>query len=173
METTKQTSKEYFKTLLILHLALTIGLLFLGLIGFYFIFCGIMANNMTDLNAIFLYIVPIIILGGLFGSNWFYKNKLSGLKEENDLKKKMANYRGVLIARYAFLEGSAFFAYVAALLTSDILFLAFVGLMIIFMIYWRPTKRSTITDLELNQQEIAIVESPDSIIAELTNTKRY
>lgn len=173
METTTQTSNEYFRALSIVHLALTIGLVCMGLIGFYLIFSGTMSNNMTDLNMTFLYIVPIFILGGLFGSNWIYKNKLSGLKEENDLKTKMTNYRGILIIRYAFLEGPAFFAFVSALLTSNLLFLVFAGLMIIFMIYWRPTKSSVIADLELNQQEIAIVENPDSIIAEFTNTKRY
>ena len=173
METTKQTTKEYFKTLSILHLALTIGLVFLGLIGFYLIFSGIMSNNMTDLNMIFYYIDPILIIGGLYGSNWIYKNKLSALKEENDLKTKMTNYRGVIIVRYAFLEGPAFFAFVSALLTGNLIFLAFAGLVIIFMIYWRPTKSSVISDLELNQQEISIIENPDSIIAEITNTKTY
>lgn len=170
METTKQTSNEYFKALSIVHLVLTIGLVFMGLIGFYLIFSG-KVSNMTDLNGVFLYIVPIFILGGLFGSNWIYKNKLNGLKEENDLKTKMTNYRGILILRYAFLEGPAFFAFVSALLTNNLLFLAFAALMIIFMIYWRPTKSSVIVDLELSQREIAIVENPDSIIAEFTNTK--
>ena len=85
----------------------------------------------------------------------------------------MTNYRGVIIVRYAFLEGPAFFAFVSALLTGNLIFLAFAGLVIIFMIYWRPTKSSVISDLELNQQEISIIENPDSIIAEITNTKTY
>lgn len=173
METTKQTSKEYFKTLSILHLALTIGLISIGLVGFYLIISGIMSNNMTELNMIFYYVNSILILVGLFGSNWIYKNKLNGLKGENVLKTKMTNYRGVLIFRYAFLEGPAFFAFVSALLTGNLLFLAFTGLVIIFMIYWRPTISSVIADLELNQQEISIIENPDSIIAEITNTRRY
>ena len=173
METNGQTSKEYFRTLSIIHLALVIGLVLFGPIVSYLILSNTMLNKTADLNKTFIYIVPIFILGGLFGSNWNYKNKLSELKEENDLKTKMTNYRGIFIIRYAFLEGPAFFAFVAVLLTSNLLFLAFAGLMIIFMIYWRPTKNSVIADLELNPQEIATIENPDSIITEFTNTKKY
>lgn len=165
METIKQTSKEYFKTLSIVHLALTIGLVLFGLVVSFLIFSGKMSIISTYLNIIFTYIVPVLILGGLWGSNWIYKSKLSRLKEEHDLKIKMENYRGILINRYAFLEAPAFFAFVAGILTGNLLFLAGAGLIILFMIYWRPTKNSIIADLELNQEEIALIDNPDSIIA--------
>lgn len=171
METTKQTSKEYFKTLSILHLALTSGVLFFGLIVSFLILTGTMSNNSTDLDSIFMYLIPVLILGGLFAGNRIYKNKLAGLKESTDLKAKMTNYRSILINRYAFLEAPAFFALVAVMLTSNLLYLVFAGIMIMFMIYWRPTRNSVIADLELSQQEISVIESPDSIIAEVTNTK--
>ena len=172
METTKQTSKEFFKTLTIIHLALTFGLVFVGIIGSFLILSGKMTNNGNDLNKIFLYIVPIVSLGGLFFSNLIYKNKLSELKEKNDLNIKMTNFRGVLIVRYAFIEGPTFFAFVATILTGNLVFLAFIVLMILAMIYWRPTKNSVIADLELNYQEVEIINNPDSIIAEFSNTKR-
>lgn len=173
MGTTEQTSKEYFKTLSILHLALTIGVLFFGLIVSFLILTGTMSNDRTDLDSILMYFIPILILGGLLAGNRIYKNKLVGLKESNDLKAKMTNYRSILINRYAFLEGPAFFALVAVMLTSNLFYLVFAGIMVIFMIYWRPTRNSVIADLGLNQQEISIIENPDSIIAELTNTKSY
>ena len=97
METTKQTSKEYFKILTIIHFALTLGLVFAGLIGSFLILNGIISNNITDLNKILLYIIPIVSIGSLFVSNWIYKNKLSELKEKKDLNIKMTNYRGILI----------------------------------------------------------------------------
>ena len=171
METTKQTSKEYFKTLSVLHLVLTTSLVFLGLIGSFLILSGKISNSMSNQNKIFLYMVPIFTLGGLLFSNWFYKNKLSELKANNDLNIKMTNYRGILIVRYALIEGPTFFAFVAVLKTGNLLCLPFIGLMILAMIYWRPTRNSAIADLELSQQEVAIVENPDSIITEFSNIK--
>ncbi len=172
METTKQTSKVYFKTLKIIHLALTLGIVFVGLIGSYLIFSGKMSNNMTDLNEVLFYIIPVFSLGGLFVSNWIYKNKLSELKEKKDLNAKMANYRDILIGRYALIEVPTFFAFVAIMLTGNLLYLAYIALMILFMIYWRPTRNSVIADLELNLNESTIVRNPDSIIAEFNITKR-
>jgi len=172
METTKQTSKVYFKALTIIHLALTLSLVFVGLIGSFLIFSGKMSNNMTDLNEVLLYIIPVFSLGGLFVSNWIYKNKLSELKEKKDLIVKMANYRDILIVRYALMEGPTFFAFVAIMLTGNLVYLAYLILMILFMIYWRPTKNSVIADLELNLNESTIVLNPDSIIAEFNITKR-
>ncbi|MFN4852981.1 MAG: hypothetical protein ACK5JC_01030 [Bacteroidota bacterium] len=165
METTKQTSQEYFKILSKLHLAMIIGVFFMGLIVAFLITSGTMSNDMGDLNETFLYIVSIAVLGGLYASNWIYKYKLRGLKEENDLKTKMTNYRGIFIHRYTFIVGPAYFSIFAVLLTSNLLLLVFTGISLLFMIYWKPTKTSIINDLELNQQEISIIENPDSIIA--------
>jgi len=84
----------------------------------------------------------------------------------------MANYRDILIGRYALIEVPTFFAFVAIMLTGNSLYLAYIALMILFMIYWRPTRNSVIADLELNLNESTIVRNPDSIIAEFNITKR-
>lgn len=173
METTKQTTQEYFKTLLILHLALSMGPVFFGLITTFLILGGVISNDATDLNTIFLYLIPIITISGLLSSIWVYKMKLRGLKEEKDFKTKMTNYRSALIIRYALLEGAAFFAILAVILTCDLLFLAFAGLMIILLILWRPTKKLVISDLKLNMLEKAFIEDPESIIADITSTDQY
>ena len=166
METVKQTSKEYLKTLSILHLALTVSPVIFGLVGFYLISIGSILIDSAVLDMVFTYIVPVFIVGGVFGSNWIYKNKLNQLKEENDFNLKMSSFRGALILRYALLEGPALFSVVVAMITSNPLFLVFTGIMVGFMFYWKPTKDTVIADLQLSQQEIIILENPDAIIAE-------
>ena len=87
--------------------------------------------------------------------------------KENDLNLKMTNYRGILILRFAIIEAPTFLAFVAALVTGNLLFLAVVAVMILFMVYWRPTRDSVIADLELKPDDSAIIRNPDSVIAEL------
>lgn len=172
MEPTKQTSQQYFRILSILHLALTLGLVFAGVIGTVLILSGAMSANGTELTGILSYAIPMVSVVGLFLSHLVYKNKLSELKEMIDLNIKMTSYRGVLILRFAIIETPAFFAFVAALLTGNLLFLVYVAMMILFMIYWRPTINSVSADLGLNPNHSAIIRNPDSIIAEFTNPNK-
>ena len=168
METTKQTSKEYFRTLSILHIALILGQVFFALITVFLIINKIMIGQ-RDLSVILAYITPIFTLISLFFSNYFYKKKLKPLQESNDLKYKMTNYRGVLVIRYALIEGPSFFSIVVTLLTSNLVFLVLPVLLIIWMIYLKPSKYRVLTDLELDENEIEIINNPDEIIAEFND----
>ncbi|HUM46467.1 MAG TPA: hypothetical protein PLD84_06050 [Chitinophagales bacterium] len=171
MEPTTQTSKEYFKALLLLHTAFIAGQVCFGLIVSFLVVSGKVNSGSADLSVVFAYVVPIFVLIGLSGSNYIYKSKLSKLRSSNDLKYKMFNYRVALIIRYAFLEGPTLFAIIVALLTGNLIFLVFAGLLLSFMIYWRPVKNRIIADLGLSTEEVAIINDPDSIIAEF-NGKR-
>lgn len=173
MENTQQTSKDYFRTLEILHAALIAGQVFFGLIVSFLIISGNADVGSADLSMVFSYIVPPFVLIGLFGSNYIYKTRLAKLRSSNDLKYKMANYRVALIIRYAFLEGPILFSIIVTLLTGNLLFLVFAGLLLSFMIYLRPVKNRIIADLGLSIEEIAIINDPDSIIAVFDGKKRY
>lgn len=174
METSKQTTKEYFKTLSVVHIALIIGIVFFGLITSILIISGKNSNGQEDeIFEILFYMVPIFSIIGYFGSNYFYKTKLAALRKINDLKIKMTEYRGAMIMRYAFIEGPAFFAIVAALITNNLIFLLFAAMMVLIMVLWRPTKNAIIADLELSMQEVDIIEDTDAVIAEFTNTRSY
>ena len=172
METTQQTSKQYFRTLSIMHIALIIGLVFFSLIVIYLIISRQLTGDI-GLAHIFLYIVSLFTLAGLFGSNLIYKNKIAKIKTNNDLMAKMTNYRSAMIIRWAFLEGPAFLSIVAIMLSSNLIFLSFTGLIIARMIYLRPTMKTAIFDLELDQKEIAIMEDPESILIEFPKMEQY
>ena len=80
------------------------------------------------------------------------------------LEQKMAGYRGLLLTRFAILEGAAIFAIIAAFISFDLFFLLFAALIIIVMIYTRPTLASALRDLQLSEQEMMIVEDPDGLV---------
>lgn len=173
MQNTQQTSKDYFRTLQILHAALIAGQVFFGLIVSFLLISGNADVGSADLSMVFSYIVPLFVLIGLSGSNYIYKSWLSKLRSSNDLKYKMANYRVALIIRYAFLEGPTLFAIIVALLTGNLFFLVFAGLLLSFMIYRRPVKNRIIADLGLSIEEAALINNPDSIIAAFDGKKKY
>lgn len=167
METIKQTSKSYFFALTIIHLALVAGIVFFGGIIAFLVTSGAGSPEMSDLETIFLYIVPIFLVLGVVSSFLVYRKRIGDLKDERDLVSKMTGYRGAFIVRLALLEGPGFFAVVVTFLTGNLLFLVFAGIIVAYMIYLRPAKESIANDLGLNYDEIAKIQNPDFLIAEI------
>ncbi len=103
MNTTKQTSQEYFKLMQIIYFALiTVQILF-ALASFYLINNRNVDFVTKELTEIFIYIVPIFIVIGFFGSTLFFRYKLSKIKNKTSLIEKMTEYRSTLIIRYTLL----------------------------------------------------------------------
>lgn len=152
METTQQTPKEYFKALKIVHFALIAGLIFFGLISFCLHQFGFESTSI-ELQNIFIYFIPMFVLVGYLVSNVLFKNRLNHCKGKSELKEKLNDYRSALIIRWAFLEGPAFLAIVAHLLTGYITYLAWAGIIIFYLIAIMPTISKTVTDLELDYEE--------------------
>jgi hypothetical protein len=49
-------------------------------------------------------------------------------------------------------------------MTNNINYIVYAVLLVIMLVLKRPTRKSAITDMQLNQQEIAMLEDPESII---------
>jgi hypothetical protein len=166
METIQLTTKEYFRTLAILHIALILGqVLFAGVVVLL-VKSGVSFMNVDNLTGIFLYLVPITGVCGLLGSILVYKNKVNRLKGSGDLKTKMTGYRTAMILRYAIVEVPSFISIIAVMLTGNFMFFLFTGFVIMLMAYWRPSKETIISDLQLDYKEMTTLEDPKAIIAE-------
>ena len=167
METTKQTSKDYFKTLTIVHMALVGGIVFFSFTMEFLILNGINSTEMSELSTTFLYVVSGFVAFGFIASYLIYRKRVRDLKDESELINKMTGYRSAFIVRLALLEGPAFFTIVIVFLTGNSLFLLFAGLIVGYMIYLRPTKEAVANDLELNPDDMSRIQHPDAIIAEI------
>jgi hypothetical protein len=110
METRPQTSKEYFKTLQIIYYALITGQVIFGLVTLYLRKMIGLDTGLQDLTGIFLYLVPVFIIGGYFLSRILFKSNLNTAINKTSLIEKMSDYRAALVIRYALLEGPTFFA---------------------------------------------------------------
>ena len=126
MQPVEQTSKEYFKILKIMHLALLIGLSAFTLIVYLLsINGGIIADN-SDLDNLFQYIAPTLIVSGIIASYLIQKNKVNKIKLKTNVIEKLTDYRSAFIIKFALLEAPAFFAIVIFILTANLIYLVYI-----------------------------------------------
>jgi len=164
MENNQNSAKEYFKLITIIHSALVLGVILFGAVICLFIVDFQHTDTESELANLFVYLVPGLIMVGIVASNVIFRIKLNTLIDCEDLKTKMEVYRRASIIRYAFIQGPALFALMVIFLTSDINYLVYAGLMIVLLIIKRPTMKLAVSELRLDQQEIALLENPDSKI---------
>jgi hypothetical protein len=134
------------------------------LVDYFFIIDFHQVDTQSGLAKLLVYLVPGLVVVGIVASNVIFVIRMNVLKESTDLKLKMMGYRLSLIVRYMLLEGSALFALAAVFMTNNINYIVYAVLLVIMLVLKRPTRKSAITDMQLNQQEIAMLEDPESII---------
>jgi hypothetical protein len=166
METLKQTSREYFRTLSIIHMALVGGLVICTLFILLLLSVFMEKEIVVDMSSVFIYIISIVVLGGIALGILLYKSRLEILIQSRNLSEKMSKYRDLLILKYVLQEGPAMLSILLSLITHNLIFLFFALLNIGLLILWRPSKSSVIRELQLKQYEVDIIENPQSIIAE-------
>ena len=161
----QQSSKEYFKILNVIYIAIIFSqVIFAGII-FIIIYMGLFSSFAPDLIIPFIIVALFSLVGGIVVGKIVFQNRLNIAKEKANLKDKMAEYRAAIVIRYAFLEGPTFFSLVSLLLTGYTLFLIVPGIVITFFLTIRPTPDRAVMELELNNEESQQVYNPDAIIA--------
>lgn len=145
------SSKEAFKAIQIIHMALMVGLIL--------VFCILWFQappviNMNPLDGTFSLILPFVVLAAIGGGIALYNARKKVSFQEGNLKAKLWEFRRTSILRWSFLE----FASIACILVFyfveaniSILFAFTLGLFA-FAIS-RPTIDGFATDFKLNQQE--------------------
>uniref|UniRef100_UPI0032163206 hypothetical protein n=1 Tax=uncultured Draconibacterium sp. TaxID=1573823 RepID=UPI0032163206 len=164
MDNYKMTSKDFFKSIQIIHFALMTGLIFFGAITFYLNYSGLAIENETEMNTAFMYVVPIFTISGIFASNFLFKQRLKNCVKQSTLKEKLNEYRSALIIKFAIIEGSSFFVVIAYYLTGQYIYLGFLGLLLIIFVTYRPTKEKAIMDLELSHLDKQLIHDSDATI---------
>lgn len=162
MEAQKFTSREYFKALKIVHLALMSGIFFFVVIANVLILQGFDDVATDQIRTVFIYLVPAAILVGALGSNTVFKARLQKCIQEPSLKKKMEMYRSSLVLKLAFIEGPAFLTVIAFLMTGNYLYMLAIALLLFIFWTFRPTKEKAIMELELHHDQRRIVEDEDA-----------
>jgi len=119
MENNQQSTKEYFKIISFIHLAILLSIVLFG-VGFYcFIADFQQPDTQSESAKLLVYIVPGMVIAGIIASNIIFRVKLNALMGNEDLKVKLAVYREALIIRYALLERPALLALAAIFMTNN------------------------------------------------------
>ena len=166
MGTNHQTSKAYFRKLSLMQFAFIGGILIL--IGSYCVyFSQLLLNVNTQIysSPIFLFLVPFSLSFAIAQNFFSHKHKLKALKDEKDLKRKMIGYRELVILRLFVLSGPCFIVIAALARTNNVNYLLYVVFLVCFLIIKRPTIKLAIAELELDQEQIAVLEDQNSIVA--------
>lgn len=96
-QTADQTSKDYFYSLNIIHLGLTLGQVLFAIVVYFLLSSGQQSPGAEEMNETFQMIVPFLIIGGVAGGMLLARNRLESIREKKDLKEKMIDYRSWLI----------------------------------------------------------------------------
>lgn len=169
MQEKEQTSKQYFKSLKLIHIALMIGQVSFASVAF--LINSLEPIAMTELNDTFLILVAVFTLGSLAAGKLVAKNKLKAAKQKQTLSEKLDDYRVLIITKLALLELPVFFAIVSFILTSNLTFLGLSGLVLIIFIIQAPTQDKLIDDLELTYAEKTLIEDPESNVVTIKITQ--
>lgn len=131
--------------------------LLLGLLTF-FVIVMVITQDMdnsgnTDIDNIFLFIVPVFGLAVMFLSRLIYNQMLIRFKSGGNILQKIVNYRTAKIVAWAMIEGACFLALVATMLTSNYLYIVVFLFLVGFFILMRPSRESLIRDMRFNSEE--------------------
>jgi len=166
METVSQTSKEYIKGLTIIHAAMMLGQVILGLIFFYNNSnAGLVYFPGTDNE--FKVIASVMIVVCLLGGNYLFKIRMQTAKQKTELKEKLNDYRTNIIIKYALMEGATLFSLCCYLMTSNYFYLILSGIVVFFFLINRPTRAAIVLALDLNPHERQLLDDSNAIVAEV------
>jgi Zn-dependent protease len=142
------TPDSTLKTLAFTHVALLAFQMLFAIIAFAQtsrVYFGIM--NMDDR---FVFIVPVLALGGFFGGYLIFKKQKYVLREKENIQERLTGYQSVLITRFVLIQGPAVFAIVAYILSGNVFFLFITALMSVYFIFLRPTREKIESDLRFS-----------------------
>ena len=142
------TPDSALKTLAFTHVALLAFQMLFAIIAFAQtsrVYFGVM--NMDDR---FVFIVPVLALGGFFGGYLIFKKQKYVLREKESIQERLTGYQSVLIIRFVLIQGPAVFAIVAYILSGNVFFLFITGLQSVYFIFLRPTREKIESDLRFS-----------------------
>lgn len=141
------TPKKILDTFSIIHFAMLAGPTVAGVI-FYF---TTSVSNTSEFNQedIFVYLLPIIAMAGIFVGKFLYPKLLIPVKKKETLQQKLAGFQTASLIQYALVEGPALINIVWFSITGNLLYLTIGGVLIIYLFTLRPTKDKVELDLEL------------------------
>lgn len=168
MDTHKQNSSLFFKSIKIIFFALLAGQLFFAFVAFFiinFINGGFIKDiEINEFKYYIILLVAFLAISAFSAGRFVFKNRLNAIKNITTLPEKIMAYRSVLIMQYAIIEGASFLSIVAFMLTGFMLLLGIAAILIIYFGTLIPSVTRTIKNLELNPGDEQKLNDPNFLI---------
>lgn len=150
-KTTQLTPNGFIKTLSIIHLALLSGLIIFLIIAYTQ--NKVWQLNLNDTSDVFLFIAPILAVGGILVGNFLYNNQINALSNKNSLREKLTGFQTASIMKYALIEGPALLAIVSSMNSGNLFYIIIAIALIVYFYFQKPTKEKIESNLKLNSEQ--------------------
>lgn len=160
------TSQDFFHTLKTLHRGMISGVIFFGLFGYILsiqnIGGDIIPGNVID---IILWIAVLAVIAFIALSQYLKNTRIKSIRKESDLTKKLPKYQSALIIKLTIMEMTAIVLALLYVFSSNLFFLALSLAIAIVMIGDYPSKNKVTRELQLDDEEAAKINDPESVVA--------
>ncbi|MFS4455560.1 hypothetical protein [Maribacter sp. 2304DJ31-5] len=142
--------KNYLKALSIFHMSLVVGLC---------IFLAFAVSQVKSFNTdtseqhILLYMVPVFALLGYFGSQFFFKKMISGIKIMDALEEKLKKFQSASHIKYVLIEVPAFLALFTYYNSGNALPLLIALCLLAYLFVQKPSRGKVLKELPLTADE--------------------
>jgi hypothetical protein len=164
METGSLTSQTYFWILSIVHLVMLAGQIIFAGVAIFSNLNGTLEAMDSGLHQILQFIVPGFVLVGFFAGKMIMDSRLKSIKAKGSLRQRLAEYQGVLIVKYTLLEAPSLLGLMGYLLTGNLFYLGFSGLVMLIFIMNKPSRDRIAIDLELNANDKETLYNPEAVL---------
>jgi hypothetical protein len=111
-------------------------------------------RGMSELNTIFIFITPVVVLSSITASKFIYSKQVSEFDKTLPLENKLISYRTNNIIKLALLEGANIFNISVMIITANYLFAALFIIIVVLFLLNRPTKEKFIMDYEISAEDV-------------------
>lgn len=143
---------KFLRTFSIIHMAMTIGMIGFAVVAF------VMTQEdqffyIPDMRDTFTLPVPLAIGVGITAGNYMFQKFMNAQSADKTLQQKISILLSASIIRFALIEGPVLFATVVFLMSSNLFFMVFAGIGVLYFLTLKPKNEKIGDQLELTHDE--------------------
>ncbi|PKQ69264.1 hypothetical protein [Raineya orbicola] len=146
--------KQILQQLRILHIALTVPIVFMGIVFHFVLLPTIAADSTMQNHLLFQVVVVLMAVGSMAFIKVFMPKLMLNAQKQVDLQSKLQAYKSPFIIKMAILESVAMISLVFYLLTSKLFYVAMAAVWLVLLILEHPTPQNIARELKLSEKEM-------------------
>lgn len=159
-------SKDFFNALKSLHKGMVSGIVLFGFFGYVLSIRNIGDDIIPgDVIQVVQWFVLLAVVASIALSQYIKNTRMASIREERDLTQKLPEYKSALLIKLTTLEVTAIVLALLYVFSSNLFFLALSLVIAVAMLMDYPSKSKVTHDLQLDDEETAKINDPESVVA--------